>query len=169
MPTTSFDAQPILASSLIKVRPLLLEDKTALFAVASDPLIWAQHPTLDRHTAAGFDSFFNESIQSGGALLIIDAQTEEVIGSSRYFGYNPQSSDVEIGWTFLARSHWGGQYNADLKQLMFDHAYHYVDAVVFYIDPDNIRSQKSVEKLGGKREAGLDSAGRVVYRVRKSN
>lgn len=163
-----FEAQPTLSSPLIKIRPLCSGDKDVLFAVAADPLIWEQHPVRNRHTKKVFENFFSESIESGGALLVVDAISDTAIGSSRYYGYNEEKSEVEIGWTFLARSHWGGKYNAELKRLMFEHAFRYVDAVVFYIDPENKRSQKSVEKIGGVRDTELDSKGRVVYRVKET-
>ena len=163
-----FDAQPTLTSSLVRLRPLCPDDKGILFSVAADPLIWEQHPVSNRHTESEFDKFFSESIESRGALLVIDAQTDTVIGSSRYYGFSEEQSEVEIGWTFLARSYWGGKYNSELKRLMLEHAFKYVDTVVFYIDPENRRSQRSVEKIGGVKDADLDSKGRVVYRVGKS-
>ena len=165
----SFEPQPTLTSTLVKLRPLCLNDKDKLFAVAADPLIWVQHPVQNRHTKKEFDNFFSESIKSGGALLVVDANSNDVIGSSRFYGYDAEKSEVEIGWTFLARSHWGGKYNAELKRLMFEHAFKYVDTVVFYIDPENKRSQKSVEKIGGVRDSNLDGKGRVVYRVEATN
>ena len=164
----SFILQPTLSGKYVSVRPLLESDREELYKVAADPLIWKQHPDKKRHTRSGFYEFFSESVGSGGALLVSDSVTGGVIGSSRYFGYDAKNNQVEIGWTFLARSHWGGQYNGELKQLMLEHAFRYVEAVVFYIDPDNRRSQKSVEKIGALRDKNRDNKGRVVYRIHKS-
>ena len=163
-----FDAQPTLAGSLVKLRPLIQSDKSVLHSVAADPLIWEQHPVSNRHTEKEFEQFFTESIESRGALLIFDASSDTVIGSSRFFGFSEEKNEVEIGWTFLARSHWGGKHNRELKQLMLEHAFRFVDTVVFCVDPENLRSQRSVEKIGGVRDANLDNKGRVVYRVQKS-
>lgn len=165
----SFDSQPTLTRSLVKLRPLNQSDKDILYSVAADPLIWEQHPVSNRHTKEEFEKFFSESIESHGALLVLNADSEVVIGSSRYFGFSKERSEVEIGWTFLARSHWGGKHNGELKQLMLEHAFKYIKTVIFYIDPDNKRSQKSVEKIGGVRDTKPDSKGRVVYRVKKAN
>ena len=163
-----FDAQPTLIGSLVKLRPLMQSDKSVLYSVAADPQIWEQHPVSNRHTENEFEKFFSESIESGGALLIFDTNSDTVIGSSRYFGFSEGKNEVEIGWTFLAKSHWGGKHNGELKQLMLRHAFKYVDTVVFFIDPKNVRSQKSVEKIGGLRDANLDGKGQVVYRFEKS-
>lgn len=146
-----FDLQPVLRGDLVELRPLRAEDHDALFAVASDPLIWEQHPVKTRSEPAGFRAFFDESLASGGALLASDAVTRRVIGSSRFHGYNAELNEVEIGWTFLARSHWGGVYNGQMKDLMLRHAFKFVERVVFIIGEHNIRSQRAVEKIGGTR------------------
>jgi RimJ/RimL family protein N-acetyltransferase len=75
---------------------------------------------------------------------------------------------VEIGWTFLARRHWGGAYNGELKQLMLRHAFRFVDSVVFFINPENLRSQRSAEKIGGVLGERPDAEGRLVYRITAS-
>jgi len=160
-----FDSQPTLTGPLVGVRPLRASDEAALFAVASDPLIWAQHPA-HRHEPEVFRAFFQESLASGGALLVEEAQTRRVIGSSRFHAYDEAQSEVEIGWTFLARSHWGGLYNGELKRIMLDHAFHFVRSVVFHVSPMNIRSQRAVLKIGGVREPERDSPGRLCFRIR---
>jgi RimJ/RimL family protein N-acetyltransferase len=164
----TFDRQPSLDGELIRVRPLVAGDWDDLHAIASDPLIWEQHPARDRHQEVVFRTFFDEALASGGALRVIDAGTGRTIGSSRFHGYDPDRSEIEIGWTFLARSHWGGRYNGELKALMLRHAFRFVEHVVFLIGPDNLRSQKAVERIGGVR-AGSRPDGRgndsVLYRI----
>ena len=160
-----FDSQPTLNGRVVNVRPLRADDYPQFYAVASDRAIWEQHPVKNRYEDAVCREFFAESLASGGALLVIDAETQEVIGSSRYFGYSESKREIEIGWTFLARSHWGGRYNGALKKLMLRHAFRFAEAVVFFVDPENIRSQRSLERVGAVREAECDSQGRIVYRI----
>lgn len=145
------DRQPALRGKLLELRPVRADDFDALYAVASDPLIWEQHPARDRHEEQVFRTFYHGALASGGALVAIDRNTDEIIGSSRYGGYDEERSEVEIGWTFLARSHWGGQYNGEMKRLMLKHAFHFVDAVILLIGEENIRSQRAAEKIGGVR------------------
>jgi len=157
----AFDYQPTLQDAMVELRPLRATDYDALYAVAADPLLWEQHPDKTRSQPAGFQAFFQEALASGGALLVTDAASRRVIGSSRFHGYDPSQDEVEIGWTFLARSHWGGRYNGAMKQLMLDHAFRFVGRVVFVIDPLNHRSQRAVEKLGGTRLGSRrDASGR---------
>jgi Acetyltransferases, including N-acetylases of ribosomal proteins len=146
-----FDFQPTLKGALVELRPLRKDDADDLFAVASDPLIWEQHPSHDRYKPDVFNAFFRGALASGGALTVLDNKTGKIIGSSRFHSYNEAESEVEIGWTFLARSYWGGQYNGEMKRLMLRHAFGFVKRVVFLIGPQNLRSQKAIEKLGGVR------------------
>ena len=162
-----FDMQPQLGGELLELRPLRAEDYPTLYAVASDPLIWEQHPNTDRYQEEVFMVFFREAIQSGGALIVTDKRDGRVIGSSRFFGYDADRSEVEIGWTFLARSHWGGAFNREMKRLMLRHASQFVKSVIFVIGPTNYRSQRAVEKIGVVRVGMVEKDGRerVVYRI----
>src|SRR5437667_11839679 len=166
--TMMFDRQPFLRGEFLELRPLRADDFDALFRVAADPLIGEQHPERDRYQEPTFRAFFAEALASGGALVALDRSSRHIIGSSRYHGYDADRSVVEIGWTFLARAYWGGRYNAEMKRLMLEHAFRFVDSVVFVVGERNLRSQRAMEKIGGVR-AGMrrDAAGRdsFVYRI----
>jgi RimJ/RimL family protein N-acetyltransferase len=163
-----FELQPVLTGELVELRPLRPEDFDALYTVASDPLIWEQHPAKDRYREEVFREFFRGALASGGALLVIDCENGRVIGSSRFHGYNAGKNEIEIGWTFLARSHWGGKYNGEMKKLMLDHAFRFVDSVILLVGCQNVRSRKAVERIGGvlvgisKDDTGGDSD---LYRI----
>lgn len=150
MPILEFDLQPMLTGDLIEVRPLRREDFDALFAAASDPLIWEQHPDSDRYQREVFHRFFDAAMESKGAFAVIDRQSGRIIGSSRYWNLKPDESEVEIGWTFLERAFWGGAYNRELKSLMIRHALRFVDRVVLLAGEKNLRSQKALEKIGAR-------------------
>jgi RimJ/RimL family protein N-acetyltransferase len=147
----SFDLQPHLKGELLELRPLARRDWDDLFAIASDPLIWEQHPESDRYKEEVFKVFFTEALESGGAFAVIDHTTQQIIGSTRFYGYDPEKSEIEIGWTFLAREYWGGQYNREMKSLMLNHAFKFVENVMFLVGEKNIRSQKAIEKIGAIR------------------
>jgi len=151
-----FDLQPNLKGELIELRPLTLDDWDDLFAVASDPLIWEQHPEDNRYKEDVFKVFFGEALESGGAFVIIDKKTQQIIGSTRFYGYDPKKSEIEIGWTFLARKYWGGRCNRELKQLMLAHAFKFVENVIFLVGENNVRSQKATEKIGGIRNGMVE-------------
>jgi len=170
-----FDLQPHLKGELIELRPLRPQDWNDLFAVASDPLIWEQHPESDRYKKEVFKTFFEGALESGGALVVIDTKTQQIIGSTRFHGYNPEKSEIEIGWTFLARKYWGGRYNREMKQLMLAHAFNFVENVVFFVGENNVRSQRATEKIGAiksgmatKVYGSRPPSPNIKYVVRKS-
>jgi RimJ/RimL family protein N-acetyltransferase len=166
-----FDLQPILKSTLLVLRPLQAEDFDDLYEVASDPLIWAQHPVKNRYKEELFRLFFTEALDSSGTLITIDLKTNQVIGSSRYHGYDEQKSVIEIGWSFLAQSHWGGTYNREMKNLMLRHAFRFVNSVIFLVGSENIRSKRAVEKIGGIHVgSSLDTGGHdsLIYQITAS-
>ena len=171
----AFDLQPHLKGELIELRPLIPNDWDDLFAVASDPLIWEQHPERDRYKEDVFRGFFKDALESAGAFVIIDRKTQRIIGSTRFYGYDPHKSEIEIGWTFLARKYWGGRYNAEMKRLLLNHAFRFVESVVFFVGENNVRSQKALEKIGAikvgtatREYANHPPARNVKYVIRKN-
>jgi len=164
----AFDLQPTLTGDLVVLRPMSPEDFPALHAAAADPLIWAQHPESDRFEETVFRRFFQSGLDSRGAFVVVDRADGRIIGSSRFHGYDPAAREVEIGWTFLVRSRWGGRHNGEMKRLMLTHAFRHVDRVLFIIGPKNVRSQRAVERIGAVR-AGVRMNDRgeqsVVYAI----
>jgi len=149
--STDFDFTPTLAGATLSLRPLLPGDFESLYAVASDPEIWAQHPFPLRYQREVFASgFWASAMDSQGALLITCNATGAVIGSSRFYEWKPATKEVAIGFTFLARSHWGGKTNRELKQLMLAHAFRRASVVWFHVGANNLRSRKAMEKIGGR-------------------
>jgi RimJ/RimL family protein N-acetyltransferase len=167
-----FELQPKLQNEWIKLEPLEPGDFEALFAVAADPLIWEQHPNKERYQRQVFTGYFEGAIASGGAFRVIDAVGGALIGSSRYYDFDESARSIAVGYTFIARHAWGGHYNRALKALMLDHAFQFVDRVIFHVGVGNLRSRKAMEKLGGVNigEAAVSYQGEpshrnVVYKI----
>lgn len=162
------DLQPTIVGEAITLRPLAERDFTDLFTAAADPLIWAQHPDRARGTQEGFKRFFDGALQSRSCLVAIDVPRQLLIGCSRYSNYTP-GERIMIGYTFLARSHWGGAANAEVKRLMLRHAFTDVQEVIFSVAQHNLRSRRAVEKLGAEL-IGAENESRwgqihVIYRL----
>ena len=166
------DLQPTLIGERVIVRPVEAADWDGMFAAASDPEVWVLHPESDRYQEDVFRRYFDGALESGSAFSFVDKESGQIIGSSRYYGYDEALSEIEIGWTFLARDYWGGSYNAEIKQLMLEHAFTFVDTVVFWIGEANIRSRRAVEKIGAVLRDGVHYRGvagddpHVVYEIR---
>ncbi len=147
----AFEFTPTLVGNTISLRKLTADDFDELYAAASDPLIWEQHPFPCRHEREEFENgFFAGALASDGALVITDNSSGKIIGSSRYYEWNQKMSEISIGYTFLERSHWGNGTNEELKRLMLNHSYRWVGTVWFHVGVNNLRSRKAVEKIGGK-------------------
>jgi N-acetyltransferase len=149
------DFQPTLVGPTITIRPISADDWTELYAAGSDPEIWKVHPVADRYTEPGFRKLFDGAVHSKMGFVFVDRSSNRLIGSSRYYGYEPETSEIEIGWTFLVRSHWGGKANREVKRLMLDQAFTFVDTVVFWVGDENWRSQGAMTKIGGVKRDGL--------------
>lgn len=171
-----FDLQPtILTNDSVVLVPLKESDFESLFAVASDELIWEQHPNKLRYQKEVFKNFFDGAIDSKGAFLIQDRETQEIIGSTRFYDYNQEDNSVLIGYTFMGRKFWGKGINASVKKLLLDYAFQFVDKVYFHVGATNFRSQKAIEKLGAIKVAeqevayyGEDSKLNYIYKINKN-
>src|SRR3984957_6591402 len=149
------DFQPTLTGPTVIVRPVVSSDWPKLFAAGSDPEIWKVHPRSNRYTEPEFRKYFDSAVASKMAFVFVDRSTGELIGSSRYYGYEPELSEIEIGWTFVVRKYWGGATNREVKRLMLDHAFTFVDTVIFWVGDQNWRSQGAMTKIGGIKREGL--------------
>jgi len=150
------DLQPNLQGRLVTLRPLKAEDWTGLYKAASNPKTWADHTVTcqNRYQEDVFRAFFNDALSSQSALVIIENESGQIIGSSRYHDYKPEIGEIEIGWTFIDCAFWGGRYNAEIKALMLEHIFNHVDVVVFWVAKDNLRSRMAMKKIGGVQRTG---------------
>jgi N-acetyltransferase len=144
-----FDYQPTLSGQLLDLRPVRAADLDGLFAAASDPEVWTLHPHNDRYLEPVFRAYFEEGLASGGALTAVSRADGAIAGWSRYSAQFADPGEMEIGWTFLGRAYWGGAYNGEMKRLMLDHAFRFVERVIFRVGEHNLRSRRAVEKIGG--------------------
>ena len=149
------DFQPTLTGPTVIIRPVIATDWAELFVAGSDPEIWKLHPRSNRYTEPEFRAYFDSAVASKMAFAFVDRSTGRLIGSSRYYGYDAERREIEIGWTFVVRSHWGGATNREVKRLMLDHAFTFVDTVVFWVGETNWRSQGAMTKIGGVKRDGL--------------
>lgn len=148
---STVNIQPKLENENILLSPLQESDFDALYAAASDPKIWEQHPNKERWQKEIFKTFFVGAIQSKGAFKIIDKSNHFVIGSTRFYALSEQENSIQIGYTFYKTEYWGIGTNKLVKTLMLDHIFNYVSKVYFHIGENNIRSQRAIIKLGASK------------------
>ena len=143
--------QPHLENDLIRLEPLKSSDFEEVYAAASDPKIWEQHPNKNRWKRDVFMNFFEGAIQSKGAFKVIDKQSNLVVGSTRFYDYDEKDASILIGYTFYSTNCWGKGYNPSVKKMMFDYIFQFVDKVYLHVGAENKRSQVAVERLGCRK------------------
>lgn len=168
--------QPVLKDENVVLKPLSIDDFEKLYQVAGDPEVWAMHPNKERYKRPVFQNFFEGALASKGAFLVVDRKTQEVLGSTRFYEFNPDTKSVLIGYTFYGTKWWGKNINSTVKKLMLDYIFQEVDQVIFHVGKDNVRSVKAMTKLGaentGEEEIayyGEDSRTNIVFRIRKND
>jgi N-acetyltransferase len=169
------DLQPTLVGKNLLLRPLARDDWEAMYAVASDPLLWELHPAWDRYKEPVFREYFAGAMASRGALAVVDRASNTIIGGSRYANFVAERNEIEIGWSFLARDYWGGAYNREMKMLMITQAFRYFDSIRFNIGATNVRSRRAVEKIGAVLDGeytpeainGVPPVLHVIYRLNR--
>lgn len=149
----NFNTQPVLENERIILYPLQDQDFESLYAVASDPRIWEQHPNKDRWKKEVFRGFFEGAMESRGAFKIVEKATGKTIGSTRIYNYNEQENSIFIGYTFYAVTCWGKGINRSVKTMMLDYVFRLVSKVYLHVGADNIRSQIAVGRLGAQKIA----------------
>lgn len=152
----NFSIKPTLENEQILLTPLEAGDYDALYAVASDPAIWAQHPQHDRWKEEVFREFFDAAIRSHSAFKIIDKASGEIAGSTRYYDYDARENSIYIGYTFYATKYWGTGFNKAVKKLMLDYIFQYVTAVGFHVGMNNVRSQIAISRLGAVKVGEME-------------
>ena len=172
----NFSIQPSLENENIKLVPLQESDFERLFAVASDPEVWSMHPNKERYRREVFQNFFTGAMESKGAFLVLDKNSDEVLGSTRFYDFNENDKSILIGYTFYGTKSWGKNINASVKKVMLDYIFQFVDKVIFHVGKDNIRSVKAMTKLGaenlGEEEVayfGEPSKMNVVFQIKKED
>ncbi len=147
----SINIQPVLENATVQLIPLGEDDFEILYAVASDPKIWEQHPNKDRWQRPVFENFFQGAVESKGAFKIVDKETGAIAGSTRFYDHDPVGKSIFIGYTFYGTKFWGTGLNPMVKRLMLDYIFQFVDKVRFHVGATNFRSQTAIQRLGAKK------------------
>ncbi|MEX2210423.1 MAG: GNAT family protein [Gaiellaceae bacterium] len=143
----------VLEGRIVRMEPLGEQHFERLSEAAGDPEIW-RWMTGDGSRPDVFRSWFDESLAERIAFATVDAATGTPVGSSSFLALVPEHRRVEIGHTWLARSHWGKGANVEAKLLMLDHAFGELGMrrVEFKTDALNERSRRALKALPAQFE-----------------
>jgi len=147
----NFDIQLKLENEKVALIPLQESDFEDMFLVASDPKIWQQHPNKDRWKKEIFRTFFDGALMSKGAFKIASKETQEMIGSTRFYDFDEADNSIFIGYTFYSTEYLGKGINVLVKRTMLDYNFRFVSKVYFHIGANNIRSQIAIERIAARK------------------
>lgn len=152
---------PTLENEIAKLTLLDLSNYHHLISVAKQDKLVQYSPSdiatpeaLKDYVAAAVDGYYHKTAIP---FIIIDKRTNTYAGSSRFMNIDWTNKVLEIGATWIGREYQGSGLNMNMKYLMLSYAFETLnfEKVEFRIDERNIRSRKSVEKVGGTLEGIL--------------
>ena len=129
-----------------------------LAQLATDPNIW-QYLPVRGYLSDVFWDWADDTMRlkmtgTSHPFVVIDNQTHDIIGTSRFQDIQPEHDKMDIGWTWFTPSVWGSKVNTEAKSLMLHYAFEKfgVARIGFKVDENNKRSQRALEKIGASRE-----------------
>ena len=145
----------------VRLEPLSLEHLDALCAAGLDPEIW-KFTTVNIRNRDEMRAYIEEALQLSAAGTVIafatcDKGSNTIVGSTRFADIQKQHRTMEIGWTWIARSHQRTAVNTEAKYLMLRHAFEKMDArrVMLKTDETNLKSRAAIARIGAKQEGIL--------------
>jgi len=150
-----------LAGDKVELIPLDRSHREGLLKAATDGKLWELwftavpcDQTIDRY----IDQALSEK-KEGKAFpfTIIERETDQVIGSTRYLNIEQRHKRLEIGNTWYAKSFQRTGVNTECKYLLLRHAFENLNciAVEFRTHWHNHRSRNAILRLGAKQDGVL--------------
>ena len=143
----------------VRLEPLAPHHADGLRAAAQDGELWKLRITSvpEPQQAEAYIGTALEMRPGRLAFAVIDAATDEVIGSTSYHDIVPNIGRVEIGYTWYGQSRQRSHVNTSCKLLLLTHAFETLGCALvgFRTDNYNFRSQAAIERLGAKKDGVL--------------
>jgi N-acetyltransferase len=146
---------PTLEGRLVRLEPLGPQHLDELWEASRDPAVWTWLPIVQPADPAELRAWLDEALAGPYLPFATILRGEErAVGSTRFLALRPEHRSIEIGWTWLASSQWGGGANMEAKLLQLTHAFETWDCrrVELKTDALNERSRKAIEALGASFE-----------------
>jgi RimJ/RimL family protein N-acetyltransferase len=153
-----FPAPLCLEGHGVRLEPLASEHAPGLAAAAADGRLWelwfTSVPAPDETEA--YVARALAGLREGSMLpwAVRDAETGEIVGSTRFHDIVAAVDRVEIGWTWYAASRQRTHVNTACKLLLFTHAFEGLGCKVVGLRTDNFNfaSQRAIEALGVRKD-----------------
>jgi RimJ/RimL family protein N-acetyltransferase len=157
-----------LIGTRVKLAPLEEAHTKGLFKAGQAPDIWSYMPmkieTLEEMVHLVQGALLAKEKGTEFPFVIIDQETDQIVGSTRFLDISPSHRHLEIGWTWLAPVVWRTKINTEAKYLLLRYCFEVLSTIRVQLKTDgrNLRSQSAIERIGAKREGTLRRQ-RVMY------
>ncbi len=150
-----------LENKVVKLKPLELSDLPEILETGSYPEIWS-HMSTTIEKKEDVNNFVENALRAKDEktefpFVIVDKQSGDIIGSTRFMDIDDKHQRLEIGYTWLTPAYWRTAINTNCKYLLLQHCFEHLhlQRVQIKTDHDNIRSQKAIERIGATKEGIL--------------
>jgi len=110
-------------------------------------------------TREDLDRFVSDAVSDAAAvpMVIKDAATQRIIGSTRFVDISLRNRKASIGWTFLARPYQRDVFHSEAMLLMLGAAFekHGLGRVGFKVDALNTQGRAALARMGAVEEGVL--------------
>ncbi len=130
-----------------------------IYEISRDDRIW-KYLSMYPKSYDEIDVFVKNAItkfNEGNSIPFVISSSGQIVGTTRILDINNDHQTCEIGLTWIIPDVWGTKVSIEAHYLMFKYCFEEMKfrRIQFKIDENNLRSYKSIEKLGGKREGLL--------------
>ncbi|WP_342442294.1 GNAT family protein [Lysinibacillus sp. FSL K6-0075] len=150
-----------LENKVVKLKPLELSDLPEILETGRYPEIWS-HMSTTIEKKEDVNNFVENALRAKDEktefpFVIVDKQSGDIIGSTRFMDIDDKHQRLEIGYTWLTPAYWRTAINTNCKYLLLQHCFEHfhLQRVQIKTDHDNIRSQKAIERIGATKEGIL--------------
>jgi N-acetyltransferase len=156
------DLRDTFAGRLVRLEPLAAEHEPGLIEAAGDPEMFAWMPVDMSSSRDALHEWLITTLAAAreGSTVpfaIVAADSNRVLGSTRFLELRFEHLRAEIGWTWVTRSAWSSGVNVETKLLLLEHAFERVGLrrIEFKTDARNERSRGALLALGAAFEGIL--------------
>ena len=148
-----------LEGRIVTVEPLAPEHEAGLWRAASNGEVWRWLPWNGGESEQTFHRWMDDALERSAegldcAFAVLDAESGDPLGSTRYLALRPEHRVLEIGWTWLGPSACRTGANAEAKLLLLEHAFDDLGCmrVEFKTDALNEKARAALEALPARFE-----------------
>jgi N-acetyltransferase len=150
-----------LVGQRVKLLPMRITHVDALFTAGNHPAVWTYLP-LQVKTLEEMEGLVHAALEGKEKgidfpFVVLDIETNELVGSTRFLDISERNRNLEIGWTWYSPTVWRSRVNTECKYLLLKYCFETLHTVRVQLKADNRneRSKQAIQRIGAKPEGIL--------------